>query len=50
MPQKILKTLEEQVEPGHTALTIIDPQNDFCATDGAAARLMGLDAIAKSAH
>ena len=50
MPQKILETLEEQVKPEHTALIIIDPQNDFCATDGAAARLMGWDAIAKSAH
>lgn len=43
MPQKILGTLEEQVEPGHTALIIIDPQKDFCASDGAAARLMGWD-------
>ncbi len=27
----------------HTALMIIDPEKDFCATDGAAARLMGSD-------
>lgn len=43
MPQKILKTLEEQVEPRHTALIIIDPQNDFCASDGAAVKLLGWD-------
>lgn len=43
MPQKILVTLDEQVDPQHTALIIIDPQNDFCASDGAAARLMGWD-------
>jgi ureidoacrylate peracid hydrolase len=43
MRQKILGTLEEQIDPKHTALVVIDPQNDFCATDGAAARLMGSD-------
>ena len=43
MPQEILGTLEEQIDPRHTALVVIDPQNDFCATDGAAARLMGSD-------
>lgn len=43
MPQEILGTLEEQIDPKHTALVVIDPQNDFCATDGAAARLMGSD-------
>ena len=43
MPQEILETLEEQIEPKHTALVVIDPQNDFCASGGAAATLMGLD-------
>ncbi len=43
MPQRILETLEEQVKPEHTALIIVDPQNDFCASDGVAARLMGWD-------
>ncbi len=43
MRQEILGTLEEQIDPKHTALVVIDPQNDFCATDGAAARLMGSD-------
>ncbi len=43
MRQEILGTLEEQIDPKHTALVVIDPQNDFCATDGAAAKLMGTD-------
>ncbi len=43
MRQEILGTLEEQIDHKHTALVVIDPQNDFCATDGAAARLMGSD-------
>ena len=43
MPQEILGTLEEQIDPKHTALLVIDPQNDFCASDGAAVKLMGLD-------
>ena len=43
MTQKILSTVEEQIDPEHTALIIIDPQNDFCAKDGAVVRLMGWD-------
>ena len=31
----MLKTLAEKVEPGHTALLIVDVQNDFCAEGGA---------------
>ncbi|MFC2032013.1 cysteine hydrolase family protein [Chloroflexota bacterium] len=38
MAKDLLKTLEEQVEPKHTALIIIDTQEDFCAGDGACAR------------
>jgi len=30
----ILRTLEEQVQPGHTALLVVDMQNDFCAEGG----------------
>jgi nicotinamidase-related amidase len=37
MSQEVLGTLEEQIKPEHTALVVIDPQNDFCANDGAAA-------------
>jgi len=42
MPQEILDSLEEQVNPKHTALIIVDPQGDFCADDGAMSR-MGKD-------
>lgn len=30
----ILKTIEEQLTPAHTALVVIDMQNDFCSPDG----------------
>jgi ureidoacrylate peracid hydrolase len=41
----MLRTLEEQAHPHHTALLIIDPQKDFCADDGAmAARGVDLSA------
>lgn len=32
--RNILRTLEEQVNPQHTALMVIDLQNDFCAEGG----------------
>lgn len=35
----MLRTLAEKVAPGHTALLIVDVQNDFCAPDGAFGRL-----------
>jgi len=38
MTKEVLKTLEEQAAPKHTALIIIDPQKDFCDSDGACAR------------
>ncbi|MBW1800544.1 MAG: isochorismatase family protein [Deltaproteobacteria bacterium] len=44
MEEEILWTLEDQVKPEHTALLVIDPQNDFCAGDGAFITLMGWDA------
>lgn len=36
-------TLDDLVQPKHTVLVIIDPQKDFCASDGAVARLYGRD-------
>ena len=30
----VLRTLEEQLQPAHTALVIVDMQNDFCAEGG----------------
>ncbi len=41
--EKVLRTLAEQVEPKRTALIVIDPQKDFCAIDGACARILGKD-------
>lgn len=46
MEPPILQTLEERLEPGHTALAIIDMQKDFCV-DGFATSKAGrpLDAV-----
>ncbi|GIW08670.1 MAG: hypothetical protein KatS3mg060_3475 [Dehalococcoidia bacterium] len=48
MPPQIpvLRTLEEKVRPEHTALLVIDMQNDFCARDGISAREGGRDVSA----
>lgn len=43
MQKEILMSVEEQVQPEHAALVVIDPQKDFCASDGAAATKMGSD-------
>ena len=37
--KEVLMTLEEIVRPGHTALIIVDPQNDFCSAGGCVDRL-----------
>ncbi len=39
---EVLKELKEIVNPAHTALIIIDPQCDFCSSEGFMAKL-GLD-------
>jgi len=39
MSLAMLRTLEEKVDPAHTALIVVDVQNDFCASDGAFGRL-----------
>jgi len=39
---EVLKELKEVVNPAHTALVIIDPQHDFCSSQGFMARV-GLD-------
>jgi ureidoacrylate peracid hydrolase len=43
-----LRTLEEKLDPGHTALIVIDVLNDFCADEGQMA-LEGLDVSANQA-
>jgi nicotinamidase-related amidase len=35
---EVLETLEERVEPRHTALLVVDMQNDYCAPEGASGR------------
>ena len=30
----MLRTLSEKVDPKHTALVVIDMQNDFCTPEG----------------
>jgi ureidoacrylate peracid hydrolase len=35
---ELLSTLERKIEPGHSALLVIDMQNDFCAQGGVVAR------------
>lgn len=41
MERQLLRTLEEKVAPGHTALIVVDVQNDFCATGGFLDRAYG---------
>src|SRR2546428_425705 len=43
VPEELLRTLPEQVAPIHTAAVVVDVQKDFCASDGAMARQLGLD-------
>lgn len=40
---EILKTVEHQLRPAHTALFVVDMQNDFCAPEGYQARRRGHD-------
>ncbi|MBI2304432.1 MAG: cysteine hydrolase [Chloroflexi bacterium] len=35
---RVLRTLEEKVDPGHAALVVVDVQNDFCHWEGALAK------------
>ena len=32
---EVLRTIEERVAPGHTALLVVDMQNDYCSAGGA---------------
>jgi ureidoacrylate peracid hydrolase len=36
-PIDVLRRLEEKIDPKHTALLVVDVQNDFCHSDGALA-------------
>jgi ureidoacrylate peracid hydrolase len=37
-PRRILRSLDERVDPRHCALVVVDVQNDFCHQEGALAR------------
>ncbi len=41
MKRDLLRTLEEKVDPRHTALVVVDVQNDFCADGGFLDRAYG---------
>lgn len=43
MNKQLLRSLEEVVDPAHTALIIVDPQHDFCSERGAMAQRFGFD-------
>ncbi len=43
MDTDVLRSLEDQVDPAHAALIIVDVQKDFCADDGTLARRYGLN-------
>ena len=40
---KLLETLSERIDPAHTALLVVDMQNDFCAPGGYIDAVMGRD-------
>jgi ureidoacrylate peracid hydrolase len=43
---EVLKTLAERIDPAHTALIVVDMQNDFCADGGYIEAVVGKDAAA----
>jgi len=45
-----LRTLDARVEPAHTALVLIDVQNDFCALEGASGRRDGIPLVTAAAE
>lgn len=47
--QEVLQQFEERIDPTHTAVLVVDIQNDFCAPDGYIGRKYGCDAAANEA-
>lgn len=43
MSEPLLRDLESMVRPEHSALIVIDAQNDFCSEEGALAERFGFD-------
>lgn len=46
LPDRLLRTAADRVRPGHTALLVIDMQNDFCAAGSYIEEVLGKDASA----
>lgn len=48
-PQRVLRELGDIVDPAHTALVVVDVQNDFCHRDGGLAQIGGdMSAVEKA--
>jgi len=47
--QEILTKFEDRVDPAHTAVLVVDIQNDFCDPDGYIGRKFGCDGAANEA-
>ena len=45
-PDRMLSTVEARLDPAHTALLVIDMQNDFCAEGGYVESVVGKNAEA----
>ena len=41
--QDVLTAFADRVKPGHTAVVVVDIQNDFCAPDGYGGKVLGRD-------
>jgi ureidoacrylate peracid hydrolase len=46
MTRQLLDTVEKRLDPAHTAVMVIDMQNDFCAEKGYVERVVGKDVSA----
>ena len=46
MAKRLLDTAEKRLDPAHTAVMVIDMQNDFCAEKGYVERVVGKDTSA----
>ena len=47
--QDVLTQFEDRINPAHSAILVVDIQNDFCAPDGYLGRKFGCDAAANEA-
>ena len=46
MTRQLLDTVEKRLDPAHTAVMVIDMQNDFCAEKGYVEKVVGKDVSA----